>query len=210
MAKVSKTITNKFTKFSVGFSDGRKVVGNWSGSGVLVTVEPYDGGTVREVSGMFALAHVRGYENNLYNPSQFIELVAAAGEKAPSLDDFVSLVRDSFEKAFGIDMHAPFEAKQRPSTTASYSKKGRGWNVDAKFANGDEFVVTINGRSVSYGMKPPISGLKAEISKLAFAGAAIMDGEAVAKLFADEASRSSSVEDWIDNIRAAYAPAPRN
>ena len=209
MAKVSKTLTNNNLRFSASFSDGRKVTGSWSGSGQLFTVEPYDGETVRRVSGLFAVAHVRGYEKNLYNPTQFLEVVVDTAENATTLEAFEEALKSDLEKAFGINMHAPLEVKQRSETTVSAGKKGRGWNVDAKFANGDDFTLTINGRSVSYGMQPPISGLKAQISKLAFAAVAIHDAETAANIFADAARQSVSVENWIDNVQAALAPTPK-
>jgi hypothetical protein len=209
MAKVSKTLTNNNLRFTATFPGGQKVTGSWSGGGKLFTVEPYDGETVRRVSGLFAKAHVRGYERNLYNPTQFLEIVVAAAERAPTLEAFENALKDDLEKAFGINMHAPFDLGTRASTVATVSKRGRGWNVDAKFENGDSFTLTINGRSVSYGMNPPITGLQAQISKLAFAAAAIHDGETAAKIFADAARDAGSVEAWIDNIQSALTPSAK-
>lgn len=209
MAKVTKTLTNKKLSFSATFPSGVKVTGSWSGSSELFTVEPYDGETVRRVSGLFALAHVRGYQQNLYNPTQFLEIVVAAAERSPTLEAFEDALKSDLEKAFGINMHAPFNLEKRPSTVTTVSKKGRGWNVDAKFENGDAFTLTINGRSVSYGMNPPITGLKAQISKLAFAAAAIHEGETATNIFADAARGASSVEAWIDKIQSALTPTAK-
>jgi hypothetical protein len=209
MAKVTKTLTNNNLRFAATFPGGTKVTGSWSGSGKVFTVEPYDGQTVRRVSGLFALAHVRGYEKNLYNPTQFLEVVVAAAERAPTLEAFEESMKDDLEKAFSINMHAPLELETRAQTTATATKKGRGWNVDAKFANGDAFVLTINGRSVSYGMTPPITGLQAQISKLAFGAVAIHDGETAANIFANAARQSDSVEAWIDNIQSSLTPSAK-
>lgn len=209
MAKVTKTLTNNNLRFAATFPGGRKVTGSWSGGGKVFTVEPYDGETVRRVSGLFAMAHVRGYEKNLYNPTQFLEIVVAAAERAPTLEAFEDALRSDLEKAFGINMHAPFEAEGRASTVAAVSKKGRGWNVDAQFENGDAFTLTINGRSVSYAMNPPITGLQAQVSKLAFAAAALHEGEAAANIFADAARGAPSVEAWVDNIQSSLAPSAK-
>jgi hypothetical protein len=161
------------------------------------------------VSGLFAKAHVRGYEKNLYNPTQFLEIVVAAAERAQTLEAFEEALASDLEKAFGINMHAPFETTPRASTVATVSKKGRGWNVEAQFENGDAFTLTINGRSVSYGMNPPITGLQAQVSKLAFAAAAIHEGETAARIFADAAFGAASVEAWIDNIQSALTPTAK-
>ncbi|NTF17960.1 hypothetical protein G6L37_06055 [Agrobacterium rubi] len=209
MAKVSKTLTTNSLRFAATFADGRKVTGSWSGNGAVFTVEPYDGTTVRRVSGLFALAQMRGYEQNLYNPTQFLEIVVAAAEQASTIETFEEALKDDLEKAFGINMHAPFELETRPETSVILSKKGRGWHVGTKFANGDDFSIAINGRSVSYSMNPPISGLKAQVSKLAFAAAAIHDTEGAANIFAASARRSDSVESWIDNIQSDLTPSPQ-
>jgi hypothetical protein len=58
-------------------------------------------------------------------------------------------------------------------------------------------------------MNPPITGLQAQISKLAFAAAAIRDGETAATIFADAARDAGSVEAWIDNIQSALTPSAK-
>lgn len=207
MAKVTKSLTSSNLKFSATFPDGRKVIGKWSGNGETFTVEPYDGATVRRVSGLFALAQERGYKKNLYNPTQFLEVVVATAEASTSVEDFEERLKGDLEKAFGMNMHAPMERETYPETKVTVTKKSRGAQLVARFTNGDDFLLVINGRSVSYSMDPPISGLKAKISELAFATVAIRDAEGAAQLFADAAEGADSVEAWIDNIRSALDPS---
>lgn len=211
MAKVTITDQHDWYRFILKFPTV-KITDVYNRGGATIKMDPYNGAELRKVCEVldYAFTSSRHVTNDGYNLKEMGEVVRISAEKAKTVEEFLELFSDRMEVEHGLSKTARYETTSRTATTATVKKEGKGWMVQARFANGDDFDLKINGSSLSTLMNPPLTGLADQVSTATFGMLGVLrDPQAVAERFKDDALRSISVEDWIDNIRASIAPAPR-
>jgi hypothetical protein len=205
MAKVSITNQHDYMRFIVNFG-AVKITGNFNRYEHTIKLAPFDGPLARKVSE--AIDYVTKFHVNPGNisPGQLFDVIKPAGERAKTPEQFLEFFKSDIEKAHGIVVR-PFDVEPRDKSTATAFKDGRGWKVEAKFANGDVVSVKSSGKSLSMNMAPPITSLMDEISSLTFGYIGIgADAQQLMEAFAEHASQSDSTEEWIGNCRASIIP----
>ena len=206
MAKVSITNQHDYMRFVINFGSV-KITGNFNRYEHTIKLVPFHGSLARAVSEAIDYVMKTSVDApNGINPGQLFEVIEPAGVRAKTPEEFVEFFKSDIEKAHGIVVR-PFPVEARASSTASVSKDGRGWKLDAQFENGDVVSVKSSGKSLSMTMKPPISGLMDEIGTLTFGYIGIgADPEQLMNAFAGHAMQASSTEEWIDSCRAGIIP----
>lgn len=206
MAKVSITNQHDYMRFIINFGTV-KITGNFNRYEHTVKLVPFHGPQAREVSA--AIDYVMKTSVNApngINPGQLFDVIQPAGERAKTPAEFIEFFKSDIEKAHGIVVR-PFAVETRDSSAATVAKEGRGWKMDAEFANGDVVSVKSSGKTVSMTMNPPISGLMDEIGTLTFGYIGIGAGsQELMEAFAEHARQVSSTEEWIDSCRAGIVP----
>jgi hypothetical protein len=206
MAKVSITNQHDYMRFIINFG-GAKITGNFNRYDHTIKLAPFDGALARAVSETIDYVVKFHVNPGDINPGQLFEVIKPAGERAKTPEQFIEFFKSDIEKAHGIVVR-PFEVTTRPDTTASVAKDGRGWRLEAQFANGDVVSVKTSGKSLSMTMNPPISGMMDEISSLTFGFIGIgAEPQQLMEAFAERARESASTEEWIDACRAGITPA---
>ncbi len=207
MAKVSITNQPDYMRFTINFG-AVKITGNFNRYDHTIKMSPFDGPVARAVSEAIDYVmklHVRSASATI-NPGQLFDIIKPAGERSKTPEQFLEFFRSDIEKTHGIVVR-PFDVKTRDKSTATVSKDGRSWKVDAQFANGDVISVKSSGKSLSMTMTPPITSLMDEISGLTFGYIGIgADPQNLMEAFAEHASQSDSTEEWIGNCRASIIP----
>jgi hypothetical protein len=205
MAKVSITNQHDYMRFTINFGSV-KVSGNFNRYEHTIKTAPYEGKTARAVSEAIDYVMKKHVNAGDINPGQLFDVIKPAGENAKTPEQFIEFFKDGIEKAHGIVVR-PFEVETRESSTAAVSKDGRGWRLNARFANGDVLSLKSSGKSIEMSMTPPISGLMDAVSTLTFGYIGIGAGpQELLEAFAEHAGQSSSTEEWIDNCRAGIIP----
>jgi hypothetical protein len=219
MAKASVTNAFDYSRFSIKFDNGVKLSGSYGRGGHSIKIEPLDLVALRRVSSVLDFAFEAGLRviGSGYTLGDMLKIVAASADKARTLDDFVSGFQTSMKSRYGVDFSGTETLQPREETEANVTKAGRGWLVAARFSNGDEFDMKVNGSSIGPTMRPAVSGLVDVVTSLTFdVIKKYKDAQKVAEVLAATARSASDVVSWIDGIqaeldgRAAVASIPKS
>ena len=206
MAKFSKTNQHDYMRFKATFKDGQAISGNYSRGGHTVGLEPYEPELARAVSNVFTNVD-RATKQGVFNLGQFFEVLEPVAVSSDTPEKFLVALGVAVKDRFAVDVASPIERPLRDATTVSTGKKGRSVTIDVKFENGEDFQLSLAGRSVSFNMQPAHSLFMSKISSMSLGMASMSTPAEVVERFKEAAEGASDIEGWIENIQSGYRPA---
>ncbi len=208
MAKFSKTIQHDYMRFKATFADGGVLSANYSRGGDTIGYDPYDPETARLVSNAF-LNIKRAQREGKFNLGQLFELVEPTAKNSDNIESFVSSLTKAVRDTYDVDISMEITLPQRSATTVTVGKKGRSLTLDVKFENGEDFSLSLAGRSVGYNMQPPHSLLMSKVSGMALGLLSVHQPTDLLARLKEAAEDAPDIETWIENIQNGYRPASK-
>jgi hypothetical protein len=205
MAKFSKTINHDYMRFSVNFPGGKVVKGNYSRNGHSQTLEPYDSETARQVATIFHNVDHTGVKD--FNLGKMFALLEPVAQNAKSLDQLLEDFSVAVKNAIGVDISRPRQLEVREATTATVGKRGRSVEVAIKFENGEDFAISIAGKSVGHVMKPDHAIFSNRVSSMVFGLLNVFTPQELAEKIKADAEAGPDIETMIETMKSGIRPA---
>ncbi|MBY3433491.1 hypothetical protein HFN89_04960 [Rhizobium laguerreae] len=208
MAKFSKTINHDYMRFSATFPDGMVLKGNYSRNGHSVTIEPYDPETARKVATVFHNVDHTGVKD--FNLGSMFAILEPVAQNAKSVDQLLAEFAVAVKDSIGVDISRQRPLETREATAAAIGKRGRSVEVAIKFENGEDFTISIAGKSVGYTMKPDYAIFSNRVSSMVFGFLNAFTPQELAEKIKTDAEAGPDIETMIETMKFGINPASKN
>jgi len=213
MAKVSHINNHDYVRLNVTFPDKSKANVTWSRGGETVTVDPNDPARAERLSLIVAqsLARTKDKVNYPYRTiGELVKVMEPVAKSATTMDQYL----DGLAEALMVsgERPKPKAAAVEGGKTLVNMKPGRGgYQIDARFPNGERFSLKLNKSSVGFMGDPAISSRDNEVMHylLNLKGMGVIGHDELAQLIKEKAESAQDIDGWLADVRAEFAPAPR-